>query len=215
MQIEISGLSVGYDSVIVLDDVSYEINAGDFIGITGPNGGGKTTFLRALLRLIKIGKGSISFYRGEKLVPDLNVGYLPQKNLIDHRFPITVSEVIESGFLGKYGDIVSKKERRERVKEILLKVGLSDLSDRVIGKLSGGQIQRALLGRALVSSPEVLVLDEPSSYVDKSFEDQMHALLKDENERGATILYVSHQTETLNRIAGRMIRIDRELREIR
>ncbi len=215
MQIEISGLSAGYDSVVVLENISYKINAGDFIGITGPNGGGKTTFLRTLLGLIKIDKGSISFYRDRRSAPDLNVGYLPQKNLIDHRFPITVSEVIESGFLGKYGDAFSQKERRERVKDILLKTGLFDLSDRAIGKLSGGQMQRALLGRALVSSPEVLVLDEPSSYVDKSFEEQMHALLKNENERGTTILYVSHQTQTLNRMASRMIRIDRELQEIR
>lgn len=214
-QIEIAGLSVNYDSVVALENISYRINPGDFVGITGPNGGGKTTFLRALLGLIKIRKGSILFYRDGMQVPDLNIGYLPQKNLIDHRFPITVSEVIESGFLGKYGSVASQKERDEKTEKVLVQMGLSDLSDRAIGKLSGGQMQRVLLGRALVSSPEILVLDEPSSYVDKSFEERMHVILKEENEKGTTILYVSHQTEALSEVVDRMVCIDGTLREIR
>ena len=214
-QIEITGLTVRYDSVTALSDISYQINKGDFVGITGPNGGGKTSFLRALLGLKKTERGTIRFYRDGQQVPDLNVGYLPQKSVIDPRFPITVAEVIESGFLGKYGDVVPKKCRGERIKEVLARVGLSELSDRTIGKLSGGQMQRALLGRALVALPEVLVLDEPSSYVDQSFEERMHEMLRDENKRGTTILYVSHQTEILNRMAGRMVHIDRVLQELR
>lgn len=213
-QIEVKGLSVNYDSVTALSNVSCQIDCGDFVGITGPNGGGKTTFLRTVLGLIKPRSGDVRFYRNGKPVPDLNIGYLPQKNLIDYRFPITVTEVVESGFLGKYGDTVAKDTRWEKTKEMLLRIGLSDLSDRTIGKLSGGQMQRVLLGRALVSSPEVLVLDEPSSYIDKSFEGQMHRLLCQENEKGTTILYVSHQTETLKSLCCRLFVIDGELREI-
>ncbi len=214
-QIEVKGLSVNYDSVTALSNVSCQIDCGDFVGITGPNGGGKTTFLRTVLGLIKPRSGDVRFYRNGKSVPDLNIGYLPQKNLIDYRFPITVAEVVESGFLGKYGDTVAKDIRREKTKEMLLRIGLSDLSDRTIGKLSGGQMQRVLLGRALVSSPEVLVLDEPSSYIDKSFEEQMHRLLRQENEEGTTILYVSHQTETLKSLCSRLFVIDGELQEIK
>lgn len=171
--------------------------------------------MRALLGLKKTERGSIRFYRDGQQVPDLNVGYLPQKSVIDPRFPITVAELVESGFLGKYGDVVPKQYRGERVEEVLARVGLSGLSDKTIGKLSGGQMQRALLGRALVALPEVLVLDEPSSYVDQSFEERMHEMLRDENKRGTTILYVSHQTEILNRMAGRMVHIDRVLQELR
>lgn len=214
-QIEIAGLTVRYDSVLALENISYTIHRGDFIGITGPNGGGKTTLLRTLLGLKKPDEGAIRFYRDGQPVVDLNVGYLPQKSVIDPRFPITVAEVVESGFLGKYGDVVPKKYRGERVEEVLARVGLSGLSDKTIGKLSGGQMQRALLGRALVALPEVLVLDEPSSYVDQSFEERMHEMLRDENKRGTTILYVSHQTEILNRMAGRMVHIDRVLQELR
>lgn len=214
-QIEIAGLTVRYDSVLALENISYTIHRGDFIGITGPNGGGKTTLLRTLLGLKKPDEGAIRFYRDGQPVVDLNVGYLPQKSVIDPRFPITVAEVVESGFLGKYGDVVPKQCRGERIKEVLARVGLSGLSDKTIGKLSGGQMQRALLGRALVALPEVLVLDEPSSYVDQSFEERMHEMLRDENKRGTTILYVSHQTEILNRMAGRMVHIDRVLQELR
>lgn len=214
-QIEIAGLTVRYDSVLALENISYTIHRGDFIGITGPNGGGKTTLLRTLLGLKKPDEGAIRFYRDGQPVVDLNVGYLPQKSEIDHRFPITVAEVVASGFLGKYGADVPKKRRREQVESVLSRVGLSELSDRAIGKLSGGQMQRVLLGRALVASPEVLVLDEPSSYVDQSFEERMHEMLQEENKKGTTILYVSHQTEILSRMAGRMICVDRFLQEIR
>ncbi len=144
----------------------------DFLGIIGPNGGGKTTLIRCMLGLLKPTAGKITYYGADhSQLPALNsqffMGYLPQYNTIDRKFPISVEEVILSGLSSKKS-LISKFTARqhEKVHAVIARMDWKS-GERAIGQLSGGQLQRALLGRAIVSDPSVLILDEPSTYIDK------------------------------------------------
>ncbi|MDR0422196.1 MAG: metal ABC transporter ATP-binding protein [Proteiniphilum sp.] len=196
--IEITGLTVGYENrPDVLKEVNLTIYEGDFLGIIGPNGGGKTTLLRTILGLIKPRSGSVSFYNGSEKTAFLNIGYLPQINRIDRKFPISVSEVIRSGLTpGKNIFRRYSREDRQRVVGTAARLGIEELLPRAIGELSGGQLQRVLLGRAVVDSPKLIILDEPSTYVDKLFETNFHKLLGDLNKEIAVVL-VSHDVGTI------------------
>ena len=213
--IEVADVSLRYDRLPVLTDIDLTVFKDDFLVITGPNGGGKTSLLRIILGLQLPSRGAVHFYREGQLAHNLNIGYLPQKNVIDSRFPITVSEVVFSGLSGskKIFSRFTKKEQ-EQVEKMLLLMGLAELSDRPIGQLSGGQLQRTLLGRALVSDPEILILDEPSSYVDKAFETRMYDLLGEVAEK-ATVLLVSHELSRVTEMANRVVRINKTLEEVR
>lgn len=213
--IEVADVSLRYDRLPVLTDIDLTVFKDDFLVITGPNGGGKTSLLRIILGLQLPSRGTVHFYRDGQLAHNLNIGYLPQKNVIDSRFPITVSEVVFSGLSGSK-KIFSRftKEEQKQVENILLLMGLVELKNRPIGQLSGGQLQRTLLGRALVSDPEILILDEPSSYVDKAFETRMYDLLG-EVAKKATVLLVSHELSRVTEIANRVVRINKTLEEIR
>ena len=196
--VEIRDLSVGYDNKpYVLKKVSLDILQNDFLGIIGPNGGGKTTLLKTLLGLIKPSRGTISFFRDEEKCNELNIGYLPQINQIDKNFPISVNDVILSGltmptrFFSSY-----TKQQKERAGNVAKQMGVEELLDRPIGALSGGQLQRTLLGRAIVDQPDLLILDEPNTYVDKRFETNFYKLLEDIN-RDTAIVLVSHDVGTV------------------
>ena len=196
--VEIRNLSVGYeDRPYVLKDVNLDVYEGDFLGIIGPNGGGKTTLLKTLLSLVKPTSGTISFFKNNIKTDKINIGYLPQINQIDKKFPISVSDVILSGLTARRGIFSSyTKEQKDRVEEVAHKMGLEELTARPIGALSGGQLQRTLLGRAIIDNPDLLVLDEPNSYVDKRFESNFYKLLEDINQNTAIIL-VSHDVGTV------------------
>ncbi len=192
--LSLENIVAGYESKEVLKDVNLKVCHGDFIGIIGPNGGGKTTLLKTILGLISPFEGTISKSDG------LNIGYLPQVNSIDKSFPITVKEVVLSGRLSsnnwwKKPD----KAQLEKVDELLAFVGMQDYKSTAIGELSGGQMQRIFLCRALISDPQLLVLDEPNTYVDKSFEENLYNLLGELNSKMA-ILLVSHDVGTVSSI---------------
>ena len=170
--IEIKNLNAGYDGRTVLRDVNLTVYDRDFLGIIGPNGGGKTTLIKCILGLLKPLSGEISFTSSRTAGNlQLTMGYLPQYNSIDRKFPITVGEVILSGLSSKKS-LISRftKEHKEKAHQVIVRMGLEGLEERAIGALSGGQLQRALLGRAIISDPEVVILDEPSTYIDKRFE---------------------------------------------
>lgn len=195
--LEIKDISVGYESdKPILKNVDLTVYQNDFLGIIGPNGGGKTTLLKTILGLIKPTHGSVKFYKNN-VESKINLGYLPQINKIDKNFPISVFDVILSGLTAKR-KLLSyySNEQKDKAKEIAQLMGLSQFLKRPIGNLSGGQLQRTLLGRAIVDDPDLLILDEPSSYVDKRFETDFYKILEEINKNTAIIL-VSHDVGTV------------------
>lgn len=192
----------------ILENINLDINHGDFLAITGPNGGGKTTLLRIILKLLKPTRGSVTYRTDKNNEKELSIGYLPQKNTIDSHFPITVSEMVSFGLYGI--NRKSKEDSKQAVAEVLKLVGLEDYSKHNIGRLSGGQLQRALLARAIISRPEVLVLDEPLSYLDKQFEKRIYDIMESLSH-DTTVILVSHEISTIASIANRHIIVDRKL----
>jgi len=192
--VEIKAVTCGYEKQRVLTDVSLTIMPGDFVGLLGPSGSGKTTLLRTVL-------GAVDLYEGEVLVNGVattkkrpRVGYVPQLETIDWDFPVTVQEVVmmgrtmENKLFPWY-----RKEEKDLAAEMMGRLGILDLADRHIRELSGGQQQRVFLARALISSPQLLLLDEPTSGVDiKTRDDVMH-LLHDLNHDGVTIIITTHE----------------------
>lgn len=208
--IELRDIALRYDRRWVLRDVTLAVGRGDFMAITGPNGGGKTSLLRLMLRLLPPSAGSVTYRDASgSQVPRLAIGYLPQKNMIDSHFPITVREVVESGLLALR---VDKEQRRQRVAATIDLMSLQDYADAAIGTLSGGQLQRALLGRAIIAEPELLVLDEPLSYIDKRFEHRLYEIIGDLASR-ATIVLVSHEMTAIAGMANRHIIVDHAIHE--
>lgn len=202
--IEIKNLNAGYDGRSVLRDVNLTVYERDFLGIIGSNGGGKTTLIKCILGLLKPTSGEIilaSHLTADSQLSTLNcqltMGYLPQYNSIDRKFPITVKDVILSGLSSKKS-LISRftAQHREKAHQVIARMGLEGLEERAIGALSGGQLQRALLGRAIISDPEVVILDEPSTYIDKRFEARLYELLAEINKDCAIIL-VSHDIGTV------------------
>ncbi len=209
--ISLHDISMAWDNRRVLSDVSLDVRQHDFLAITGPNGGGKSTLLRIILRLLKPTTGSVTYYdTAGKRTNSLHIGYLPQKNMIDSRFPITVSEVIASGLLGPHGSRLP--DHHTLIDETLDTIELQSHAASAIGTLSGGQLQRALLGRAIISRPDVLVLDEPLSYLDKNFEHHTYRILESLAPH-TTILLVSHEMTAIAQMASRHLIIDNTLHE--
>lgn len=206
--ITLSNVSLVRQQRTILSDINLSINRGDFLAITGPNGGGKTTLLRIMLKLQKPSQGIVTYHHTD-LSGKLSIGYLPQKNMIDSRFPITVSQVIASGLITKN---VDKSTLSQLTGEMVNLMGLESRKDAPIGELSGGQLQRTLLGRALISTPPILVLDEPLSYVDKQFEEKIYHII-DQIAKSTTIILVSHEMSKIASMANRHIIIDRTLTE--
>ena len=198
--IELQGVEMLRDGRRILHDVNLRVDCGDFVAVTGPNGGGKTTLLRIILGLLSPTAGHVTVN-----VPRSAIGYLPQKNTIDAHFPISVREVVASGLLGVSG--IGSGERAMRVGRTLDRIDMTALADRPIGQLSGGQVQRALLGRAIISDPRLLVLDEPLSYIDRHFEQHIYRLLA-EMAPSCTIVLVSHQMNIIDAMANRHFIID-------
>ena len=192
--VEIKAVTCGYEKQRVLTDVSLTIMPGDFVGLLGPSGSGKTTLLRTVL-------GAVDLYEGEVLVNGVattkkrpRIGYVPQLETIVWNFPVTVQEVVmmgrtmENKLFPWY-----RKEEKDLAAEMMGRLGILDLADRHIRELSGGQQQRVFLARALISSPQLLLLDEPTSGVDiKTRDDVMH-LLHDLNHDGVTIIITTHE----------------------
>lgn len=210
--IALHDIRVTYTDRPVLPGISLRVNRGDFMTITGPNGGGKTTLLRVMLKLLRPDSGTVTYYDTEgRPTNRLAIGYLPQKSMIDTHFPITVGEVVRSGMIrnlwGRY-----PKDAAKRYDEVTQLMGISELADRPIGALSGGQLQRTLLGRALITDPTVLVLDEPLSYVDKRFEHQIYSIMADLAKR-VTIVLVSHELSVISGMANRHIIVDNGVHE--
>jgi zinc transport system ATP-binding protein len=193
---EMHSLSASYGANTVLLDVNFKVNENDFIGVIGPNGGGKTTLLKVILGLLKPAKGTLVF--NETLLDGNSIGYLPQLSTGDANYPVTVTDIVLSGLMmGK--SIFSGMSSSDKLKahKVIEELGLTGMSKSNLNELSGGQIQRVFLGRAIIGNPRLLLLDEPGNFVDTTFENDFYEKLKDLNKRMA-ILMVSHDIGTIS-----------------
>lgn len=207
--IDIQNLTVGYDKTPVLSDVNLKIFDNDFLGVIGPNGGGKTSLLKAILGLLKPFAGKIVF-RDDLNMSKKPVGYLPQVKHIDRKFPITVFDVVRSGAIMEPVKQQYSQELKQRVNHLLEEMGISGISKKAIGELSGGQMQRVFLCRALLGNPKILILDEPDTFVDNRFEGELYEKLRVLNQEIAIIL-VSHDVGTISSYVKTIACVNRNL----
>lgn len=205
--LELKDITAGYDHQPVLEHVNFTIREGDFIGIIGPNGGGKTTLLKVILGLLKPFSGEVIYHTSKQNL----FGYLPQNNRFDQRFPINVTEVVLSGLMSGKG-LYKSYTRADRIKawELLDKYGMGNYKKSPIGDLSGGQMQRVFLCRAIISSPRILILDEPTTYVDSNFEKEFYPILEELN-KSLSIVMVSHDLGTICSYVKTIACVNREL----
>ena len=197
--IECHQLSVGFDGVKVLDGVTFSVSEGDFLGLIGPNGGGKTTLLRVLLGLQKPLAGRVTVFGGLPGRSPGRIGYVPQRLFFDREFPISVRDLVLMGRLSKK-KLFQRYNHLDRVRvdEAICTAGLERLIERRIGDLSGGELQRALIARALAGEPELLLLDEPTASIDPQMKITIYDLIEQLKER-LTIVLVTHDTSLINR----------------
>lgn len=203
-------VSVAYDGYEALLHVDLQIDDRDFLGVIGPNGGGKTTLVKVLLGTVPY-TGHIeyapSLFRGKERL----IGYMPQISNFDRAFPISVLETVLSGLQGQRG-FFSRYTRSDRLKarELLETTGIGDTADRPVGEVSGGQLQRALLCRAVISDPQLLILDEPANFVDNKFENELYNTLQRLSERMAIVM-VSHDIGTITSVVKEIVCVNRRV----
>ena len=197
-------------SSFALDNISFNVNAGDIIGIIGPNGAGKSTLFRCMLGLIDDYRGDITIFgvnikKSKK--PLQKIGYIPQQRLIDQSFPATVQEIVSLGIDGR-----NMRRSKEELISTIRFVELEDLKDRRIGELSGGQQQRVLIAKALINDAKLLILDEPTTSVDVETQNKFYSLLKKLNQKNqVTIIWSSHDLDAINKVANKLVCINRTM----
>jgi zinc transport system ATP-binding protein len=221
--IDIRSLNFSYGSVPTLSGIDLQVTEGEFLGIVGPNAGGKSTLLKLVLGLLQPQSGSIRVLGRAPRAASRLLGYVPQYPSFPRDFPISVDQVVQLGLLGReragrrrsrswdaFWPGRASAADREAVKRALAEVEAGDIARRQIGSLSGGQLQRVLLARALVGEPRILILDEPTANIDQRMEGEIFDLLKLLNAR-MTILVVSHDVAFISRYVGRVACINRTL----
>ena len=189
-------LAIGYEHNIVLENLNFSIEQGDYLAILGENGAGKSTLLKTMLGLIPPIQGHI---RLDDSIKRNEIGYLPQQTMVQRDFPASIWEVVISGCLAKDGirPFYSKQDK-ELAKKNIERMGLKGLEKRCYRELSGGQQQRVLLARALCSSDKILVLDEPVTGLDPLATKQLYELVDELNKSGITIIMISHDLHVIN-----------------
>jgi zinc transport system ATP-binding protein len=210
--IECADVSFSYNGEPALEDVSLFVNAGDFLGIIGPNGGGKTTLLRVMLGVVKPDIGSVRLLGGPPVKTRSLAGYIPQETSSNKSFPISVLDVVLMGFLGRrtlFSGFTGPD--RDKTLAILEELNLLRVKDRSIGELSGGQRQKVLLARALVSNPKLLFLDEPTASIDSLGQDEIYEYLKKINAGGTTVVLVTHNVGAVSTYIRSVACINRRL----
>jgi zinc transport system ATP-binding protein len=201
-----------YGNDHALEDVCLSIKSGDFVGVIGPNGGGKTTLLRLILGVLEPARGTVELLGGRPEKTRIQVGYVPQETSSNVVFPISVFDVVLMGKMGARGLFHSfTKEDREQAKATLEELNIYSLKDKNIGGLSGGQRQKVLLARALVGKPKVLFLDEPTASIDTQGQDEIYEHLRKLNENGTTILLVTHNVGAVSAYIKSIACVSREL----
>jgi len=186
--IEFQDVSFSYNQTTVLENISFSVEEEEFFGIIGPNAGGKSTLLKLVLALYKPVSGAVKVFGNAPEKERGRIGYVPQHPGFNRDFPITVKEVVS---LGQLGTSMSSAQAKQHFETAMTAVNLDDIAEHRISTLSGGQLQRVLIGRALACAPEILILDEPTANIDIPTEENIFGLLKKYNEH-MTIIVVSH-----------------------
>lgn len=209
--VKLQNIRVSYASVLVLEDVTLTIFQHDFLGIIGPNGGGKTTLLKVLLGLVKPDSGLVSVFGNAPEQARSKIGYVSQRPVFDHDFPASVRDVVMMGRYNRAG-LLRRYHRGDKaaVEKALVRVGMEDYCDKQIGRLSGGQQQRVFVARALVSEPELLLLDEPTASIDPTMQAEFYELLA-ELKQGLTIVMVSHDIGAISVYVDKIACLNRQL----
>lgn len=209
--ISLDNVTAGYDGRPQIVDVNLDIDHRDFVGIIGPNGGGKTTLLRVILKLLPTMRGEVKYLKAGSETNRLAIGYLPQFSNIDRQFPITVEETVMQGLASRKGLFAKyNADHRRRAKETLMRLELADLADSPIKALSGGQLQRALIARAIVGNPDILVFDEPNTYIDQKSEMMVQRLIGELNSQCAIVM-VSHDRSYIRQVANKVVEVDEKV----
>ena len=209
--IEVEEVSFAYGDVEVLEKVNLQVAEGEFLGIVGPNAGGKSTLLKLLLGLLEPQKGSIRIFGEPPVKARRMMGYVPQYPAFARDFPVTVEQVVLMGRLGTGLPVGGYRRRDHQIaKRVMEEVEIADLARRRIDQLSGGQLQRVLVARALACEPRILLLDEPTANIDMRVENELFDLLKLLNQR-MTILVVSHDIAFISGYVHRVACLNRTL----
>jgi zinc transport system ATP-binding protein len=202
---------VQYNGVPILEGINLAIEQDDFLGIIGPNGGGKTTLLKIILGLISPSRGKVSVLGKPPEKSRSKIGYVPQHNLFDRDFPISVGDVVLMGRYGKSGLFRRySSEDRRATQDALQTVGMLDYKERQMGKLSGGELQRIFIARALVAEPKLLLLDEPTASVDPAMQTEFYELLEKLKKQMAIVL-VSHDISAVSVYVDKLACLNRQL----
>jgi zinc transport system ATP-binding protein len=213
--VDMHNVNFYYGNRQALSNVNFQIDEGDFIGLVGPNGGGKTTLIKLILGLEKPANGDISLFGApvQKYKQRSKIGYVSQKaNSFNRGFPATVTEVVAMGLTAKLGYFkrISKQEKM-KIEQVIDQVGMTEYSNENIGNLSGGQQQRIFIARALVSDPKLLILDEPTVGVDAENVEKFFDLLHELNAQNITLLLVTHDIGTMTHHASQVVCLNKTL----
>lgn len=202
--IEVNNLTVQYDHHVVLDNLSFTIHEGELTAILGPNGSGKSTLIKAILGLVPVKQGTIKVF-GKPIHEVLSlIGYLPQRLVFDRTFPITVEEFLALS--------LQKDAPVTAINDVLGEVGLQSYKTNLLGELSGGQLQRILIARAILNQPKLLILDEPEAGIDIEAERNFYALIQHlDNEHGMTVVMISHEVDLVYDFAEQVICLNKDL----
>ncbi len=210
--LNVKNLYVNYSGITVLENICFSIQEKEFVGIIGPNGGGKTTLLKAILGLIDVASGEIRIFGDASSRSKAFVGYVPQHTDLDRTFPISVSEAVLTGMLkGRFHPFFKySHEQKQKAEQLLEKVGILQLAKKQISELSGGEFQRMLIARALACDPKILFLDEPTSNVDPASREQLYELFCELN-KAITIVLVTHDLMAISSNIGSIACLNKTL----
>lgn len=214
--LSVRDLSIHYNAIEALSGLSFDVQAADYVGLVGPNGSGKTTLVKSLLGLVKPWKGTVTLF-GQPLAGFTcwnRVGYLPQKmNLFNPHFPTTVREVVALGLIStkKFPRRIAKSDETEIMRMLDL-LNITHLANKLIGELSGGQLQKVFIARALINGPELIILDEPTTALDPETRENFFSLMSDLNRNmHATIILVTHDLGTIGEYASKLLYVDKKV----
>jgi zinc transport system ATP-binding protein len=209
--VRVQNITVSYGGVPALENVTLSILRHDFLGIIGPNGGGKSTLLKVFLGLVKPDSGSVSVFGKTPEQARSRIGYVSQRPSFDSDFPVSVGDVVLMGRYGKAGLIRRySREDKAAADTALVRVGMSNFREKQIGSLSGGQQQRVFVARALVAVPELLLLDEPTASIDPTMQTEFYELLA-ELKKDLTIVMVSHDIGAISVYVDKIACLNRQL----